>query len=255
MRRVFIELFLMEPEDVVELAKRLDLGAEIFLTVSRMEKFSETRIRELYLKRRDLAGFSIHGPYKDLVPGSIDPRIRQVTKERFLEVAEIAKKLDSEWIVLHLNFLSQIYGHEKLRKVWLEYAIRVFSELETFNIPIFLENSYEGDPTIFLDVLTNLDTDIFAMCFDIGHAYAYSDVKLEKWVEVLSSFIREVHVHETKRGQDLHLPLGSGYIDINKILSSIESNVGGGFIITLEPSSIEDLHKNLEWLRENGWIH
>ncbi len=254
MKRLFVEMFLLSPEENIEIAKKLKTGVELFLKTHILVKLTTTRVKEWRAELSGVKGVSTHGPYRDLIPGSFDPLIRKVTLKRYLQAIEVTSMLEAEWMVIHLNFNEHLYGQLKARKQWVRNAIELFRELESKKVPIFLENTEEKNPDIFVDILNALDSKYFGMCFDVGHAYAFSDEDLSVWVEKLAPFIREVHLHESMKGEDNHLPLGSNYIDVNRVLKMLDEKASSDFVLTLEPRSEEDLGRNIDWLRNNGWI-
>jgi len=254
MKRVFIHMFLYSLEETIQLAKKYNIGAELSLNTEKLLYIKENDINEISQKCVGISGLSIHGPFRDLFPGSSDPDIREVALDRYIETLMVAKALNAEWVVFHLNYYSQMYGTERLRKTWLLNAIDTFSRIAELKIKVHIENTHENDPEIFFDLLKYINEKNFWMCLDVGHAHAYSNKDLEHWIELLSPYIREVHIHESPRGEDKHMVLGSGYINVNSVLNLIEERTEGDFVITLEPVTVEDLETNLNWLRENGWI-
>ena len=253
MRRIFIHFFQAELEDAINIARKYNAGVELPLSTERLLKLDESRLERLKEIAKNIQ-LSIHGPFRDLYPGAIDPDVREVALGRYIEAIGIAKKLGAEWTVFHLNYVPLIYGGKRLRARWLNNTIKTFSEIAILGERIHLENTYEDSPLIFREVLEVLSDKNFHMCLDIGHANAFSGEQLELWVEELSSFIAEVHLHESYKGRDLHLPLGSGQIDINRFLVLLEEKGVKNYIITLEPASLDDLERNLEWLKTNGWL-
>jgi len=254
MKRVFIEMFLLTPEENIELARKLNVGVELFIKTHILIKLTTKEIKEWKTDLEGVNGVSIHGPYRDLVPGSLDPLIRKVTLKRYLQALEITSMLDAEWMVIHLNFNEHMYGQAKVRREWIRNTVNLLNELLDKKVLILLENTEERDPDIFVEIFNMLDSDYLGMCFDVGHAFAFSDKDLFEWVSKVSKYVKEVHLHESMKGVDAHLPLGSGHIDINKVLSEIENEAGSDFTITLEPRNEEELYQDLKWLRDNGWI-
>lgn len=254
MMRVFVEMFLRSPEENIEIAKRLGLGVELFLKTHILMELTASRIKDWKSSVIELKGIATHGPYKDLVPGSFDPLIREATLRRFLQAISISSEIGAEWVVFHLNFNEHVYGHSKTREIWIRNALMLFGELVSKRFLFLLENTEEKDPDIFMDIVKRVDSKYIGVCFDVGHAYAFSNKDLHEWIHKLAPYIREVHLHESKRGIDAHLPLGSGYIDVNSLLASLEEEASSDFVITLEPRSEEDLYKDISWLRENGWF-
>lgn len=254
MKRIFIEMFLLTPEENIELARKYNVGVELFIKTHILIKLTTKQIKKWKMNLKDVNGVSIHGPYKDLVLGSIDPLIREVVLKRYLQALKIASMLNAEWMVIHLNFDEHVYGQAKTREKWIKNAVSLLNKLLNKEVLILLENTKERDPELFVKIFNSLDNDYIGMCLDVGHAFAFSDKNLHEWIVKVSKYIKEVHLHESIKGVDAHLPLGSGHIDINKVLSEIENETSGDFVITLEPRNEKELHQNLRWLKNNGWI-
>ena len=148
------------------------------------------------------------------------------------------------------------YGYPHIRKKWIRNAITLFSEINNSlkkRFKIHLENSFENDPEIFLEILKGIKSDNFRICLDIGHINVYSIQPIEYWIDKLAPYIEEVHLHNNDGKADHHWTLDVGNIDIENILHELENKVGK-FVLTLEPRNREDLEKNLKWLEERGWL-
>ncbi len=240
--------------EAIEISKKLGIGLEMSLVTNVLLDLREDDIEKLKESVKGLNGLSVHGPFRDLIIGSMDPDIREITIDRYVETIMISQSLGAEWVLFHLNYIPLVYSSERLRRIWLNNAVNSFEQILKLAVPIHIENTYEDDPKVFKDFFERLRSDKIFMCLDIGHAYAYSNIEISEWITVLSPYIREVHLHESLKGKDVHAALGSGYIDMSKVLTELENNCGNDLIITLEPANDEDLQRSIEWLREHGWI-
>ena len=83
----------------------------------------------------------------DLRPGAIDPKIRQVSLERFRRLFEIAASFRPRSIVLHPSYDEKYYVSSGSK--WLENSIDTWTQLiplaEGLDTRIALENVYEAD--------------------------------------------------------------------------------------------------------------
>jgi len=249
--KIYVHPFLFSIEEQIKIAKEFKLGLEIsFLREPKnlevrkelkniVEMLKDTRIK-----------ISAHLPSREVLLGAFNEDVRALSLRRTLKWLKVAKQLEAQWAVLHLNFIDSFYHHVEDR--WLYYFMESMREVLHEKMPVYLENSEEKTPLIFRKVLEKIDNRVF-VCFDIGHAFGYSNVSLLKWVDELSPWIREIHIHETEKGKDLHKPLGSGFIEIEKILRYIDELVED-YVITLEPVNLKQLENDIKWLRERGFI-
>jgi len=247
--KIYVHPFLFSIEEQIKIAKEFKLGLELSLLrePENLKKNFE-KIAKMLVDAR--IRISTHLPTREVLLGAFNKSIRTISLERTLKWLRIAKRLKAQWAVLHLNFIDSFYQHVEGK--WLEYLMKSLREILREKIPIYLENSEEKGPFIFRRVLEKLSDKVF-MCFDIGHAFGYSNTSILRWIDELSPWIKEVHIHETEKGKDLHKPLGSGFMEIEKILRYIDEFVGD-YVITLEPVDLKQLENDIKWLRERGFI-
>ena len=94
------------------------------------------------------AGLTVtfHAPFMDLRPGAIDPKIRQVSLERLLQVFDLIPYFRPLSVVCHASFDKRYYVSSE--QMWLENSIKTWQRLLTLAVEmktiIALENVYEG---------------------------------------------------------------------------------------------------------------
>ena len=70
-----------------------------------------------------LAGFdgevTLHGPYLNLIPTSIDKKVKEVAELRYLQAVDAAEKLGAGQLVIH-SFYDTTTGYSKYDELWLE---------------------------------------------------------------------------------------------------------------------------------------
>ena len=79
-------------EDADALAREYDLGLELadFTYAPMME--DPDRVKTAERKMEGIHTFLFHGPFAELCPCAIDPRVRQVSMDRVIQAAELAEK-------------------------------------------------------------------------------------------------------------------------------------------------------------------
>ncbi|MGQ4891184.1 MAG: sugar phosphate isomerase/epimerase family protein [Candidatus Njordarchaeia archaeon] len=248
---IFVEPFLFNVRDSIEIAKKHGLGLELLVTP---ERYSELELKSVSMELRRLKKLSIHGPIYDITPGAVDPLAIELTRRRYEETLKFATKFEAEWALFHLAFNPLEFWHPITQKKWIERATNFFNlYFPETGIKIHLENSFEKEPEIFLKVLDGISNNEIFVCLDVGHVSAYSNRPVSEWIDKLSPYIKEVHLHNNDGKYDQHWRLDKGVIDIEKVLKNLEDKVGD-FYLTLEPIDASDLERNLQILKELSYL-
>ena len=158
---------------------------------------------------------TIHAPFMDLNPGSVEPLIREATLRRFQQVLDAAAILKPAVVVMHPGYDRWRYGEQQDQ--WLRHAIATFRRVLEWSEPvgctIAVENIFEEEPATLKALLEAVDHPRLRHCFDVGHWNLFGKVPLEEWFAELGSSIAEVHVHDNYGRRDDHAPIGEGNID------------------------------------------
>ena len=240
-------------DDVYRLAKENNLGVEIqnFCFPSNIENPQPIE-EELNNKVKDIKGLSLHGPFLELVPASLDCEIRKVTKNRFTTAYDIASRLKVKNLVLHSGFIPKTYTPD----VWLENSISFWqdflSDKHGQDIEIHIENVYEEDYSLMRKLIDAVANPKFSMCLDIGHVNTNSSRSLEVWIKELKDRIGYVHLHNNQGVRDDHNGLWKGTIDMVKVLDNLET-FSPKAIWTLE-TQIEETEESVDWLKQKGFL-
>ncbi len=196
--------------------------------------------------RRALVGFagpiSLHGPFVDLFSGSVDPRIAAVAMERYRQSLEIAAELGAWLVNFHLNY-NPLVDEPSYRPRWLERQAAFWSELaieaQEVGVRIALENMWEPDPFLQVEVIQRVNHFHIGVCLDIGHAYLYSRVPIHAWINILEPVLIYAHLHNTTGVQDRHLPLNQGVIPVEPVLIRLAQCLNRPMLILEMPSLAE----------------
>ncbi|MGB9792868.1 MAG: sugar phosphate isomerase/epimerase family protein, partial [Thermacetogeniaceae bacterium] len=122
---------------------------------------------------KDFSGeVTVHGPYINLVPTSIDKKIREVAELRYLQGVEAAEKLGARKMVIH-SFYDLKSGYSGYDEFWLEENLKFWSrfleKIEGSGITILLENCYDQQPEVFGRLISGIGSLLFGSCLDLGH--------------------------------------------------------------------------------------
>ncbi len=164
---------------------------------------------------------TIHAPFTDVSIGAIDKKVRRVSIERLKRAIDIAVIFDAVDMVFHSGWERKIYAD--MLDTWLENATESLLEIceyaEKSSLKIMLENVFELDPHLHLELFNRVNQEVLGFCLDVGHVYAFSKTKLNKWIELLGNRIGHLHLHDNNGDEDEHLAPGSGIIDFDVVFS------------------------------------
>lgn len=187
---------------------------------------------------------TIHAPFIDLNPGSLDPAIRSVTHNRVQQVFQAAQELKPKVIVFHPGYDDIRYGKNRLD--WLKNSIDFWGEFipqaEQIGFVIAMENIFEKEPSTLKALLEAFDSPNFRHCFDVGHWNMFTTVSMENWFTELGSFVAESHIHDNHGEADEHLPLGEGEINFELLFEQLKKYAPSA-VWTIEAHSVERLER------------
>jgi sugar phosphate isomerase/epimerase len=198
---------------------------------------------------------SIHLPFHDLQPGSIDDLILEATRTRLKKSMQVAKVYEPKFLVAHAYFIplySDLFS-KWFNRAWWTWR-QVLDEWPE-HPPLYLENVREKDPRPLGDILSELARFNVKFCFDVGHWSSYGSggqyQNLSFWIQTMAPFLEHLHLHDNDGIADQHLGLGQGAIPWAELFAGIELlELSPG--VTLEPHSEEDLNYSLAFMRQHS---
>ena len=193
---------------------------------------------------------SLHGSSFDLNPGSTDSKVLEVTKYRYLQSIDIAKRVNARYVIFHSQ-VNPLLTIKRIRGMKLENQINFWKDLLDNEIPndicILIENEYDDTYEDIKLIYDKVDKHNFGVCLDIGHVLAYSKVKLEDWISNLGQRIKYIHLHWNDGNEDTHDEPSNNELSIlSELLGKYDLNP----IITLEYYS-EDIYEEVNRIREH----
>ena len=202
---------------------------------------------------RDVEGIEsrwFHAPFAEISPCAIDPRVRELTKERYRQSIGVAAELGIRRIVIHGGYIPYVYFPESYVegsvRFWREFLLEIPKD-----VTIALENVMEPDPAMLVEIAKRVNDKRLGLCLDIGHANCEtSGLPPLEWIEPMSPYLKHLHLHDNTGGRDLHLPLGEGSIPVECILKRAEG------LCPEATFTIENMRSagSIEWLREKGFL-
>ena len=214
---------------------------------TREERPSDRRLRDLR-ESRDLTR-TIHAPYGDANPGSLNEGRRRATRDRIVEALDTAAAIGARAVVVHGGSVTRSYP-DRVKSYAREQAIRTIREAarhaDDVGVPLRVENqpvkrkpryntSTPENLVAFLDDV-GLDTDYLGVTLDVGHATA-SGVDYESFVETFGDRIVVAHLHDNDGTADDHDPIAA--------YEAVAADVGAPYNV-LEMKSKADVERCVE---------
>lgn len=229
------------------------LNPEIGFDAEALDASPLSRLETVAGRLRD-AGLAVtfHAPFMDLSPGSPDPKIRDLTRQRLGQLIRLIPLFRPKTVVCHTGYDHRRYWH--IRDLWLNNSLDIWSEIagdiQSGGTVLMLENVYEQSPGDMIDLLEHLSDYGVGFCLDSGHQAVFSNLPMDAWIASLGPYLAQLHLHDNSGKQDEHLALGRGRIDFRhlfKLLTAISSIQP---VITLEPHREEELWPSLRYLEK-----
>ena len=232
---------LLKDEEMRQVVEATDVGIEsIEFSISENLDCLNEKIVE-YIERLEYIGtrnLTLHGPFLDLNPMAYDSMVRAVTKARFTQTYEAAKRLGAKKIIFHTGFVPGVYyltdWANRMAEFWNE-----FMEGKS-GVQILMENVYDKEISPMIEVEQKVESPDFKLCLDIGHAHCYSPRSLSDWIQTFGEHAGHVHIHDNCGDRDSHLGLGRGNIPIDETLEMLMAYMPDADY-TIECSIMEDV--------------
>lgn len=163
---------------------------------------------------------SLHGPFFDLIPASSDPEVRDLALRRMTRALDAAEALGQRRMVFHTGWMPKTYPDE----LWLSNSLSFWRELGQKmpgSCEVYLENVYEGDPRLLVQLLDSLGDGRFGACLDLGHVNVNSGLNPRAWIDALGTRIGHVHLHNNYGRNDDHNGLDRGSLEMAPLLAAL----------------------------------
>ncbi len=236
---------------------RHGINPEISFNYDSLDNFSLKDYEDV-AKELQSHGLSItlHAPYIDLCPGSPDPKVKEVARYRFSQILSLIPVFKPEAVVFHTGFEEKKY--HGLRDVWQKNSIEIWrwiaEDLKKRSVKFLLENVFERRPEDMILLMEGLlDYENAGLCFDPAHAVVFSIIPIERWLRLISPYLKEIHLHNNSGTWDEHRGLNIGIIDFEEVFQILSKLKREPPLITLEVHKEEEFWPSLEYL-EKIWV-
>jgi len=234
-RGVFVNLFEPDPEAWLRQIERYD---DVLPRDSHYELLMESVPNDAALRRLDQATFSrqitVHGPYVGVSLAHPDADLRSASVQRVIRSARAAAELGAKVLTVHAGPVG----------VWEDRSdslSRLVDSLEEIAqvaspMPIAIENmpTRSGgtrELVVSCSDLIQLGTmsDAFSYAVDIGHCIQNGE-DFSAMLSLHSERIANIHLHDGHAGGAAHLPLGSGELDLNRVIDLLSASQYNGHV-------------------------
>ena len=238
----------------VDLALEFGLGVELmhFASPDILDGNLLGTASEVKRALADIRGpLSLHGPFFDMSPGSVDERVNEICRMRFNQALHTAAELGAQRMVVHANFIASI-RNDFYRRGWHARNVDFWSAFvevaRSYNVVIAVENMWEFDPDIIGDLLKQINHPNLRACLDVGHANLFgSEVAFDNWLSSLSEYIVHTHMNNNDGKIDIHMDFTHGVLDYNEVLPKIRA-LPNRPTMTLEMDEVEFMKLSLPYL-------
>ena len=257
MKRILIIPDVTNLSEYEKLASVYNLGYEYndFYKTSILDDEKKLKnILDTYKSGKQPSYCTLHGAFFDVIPFSMDEKIREISILRIHQSIDSARKVGAKAVIFHTNY-NPFLNSEEYIDGWIENNARFWSEVLRDNpdINIYLENMFDLTSDILEELASRLcEYDNFGICLDYAHS-ALSKEKPEQWARKLGKYVKHIHINDNDLVRDLHLPWGAGKIDRQSFYECYEKYMSQASVL-VETSSLQDIKQSLEMLEAEGFL-
>jgi len=206
----------------------LNLEISRFGEIETLDNNFDALLEEAKEALKDFTGkLTLHGFFIDLNPACPDPKIKEATIYRYNQALKIARELKAQTIVFHSGY-NGLVKHPVYHSNFLKESINFWKEFikqfEETGIMAVLENTYENEPDIIIQIIDNVASPNFKMCIDTGHVNINSQYSVKEWIEKVGTRLHHMHLHNNSGYADEHRSIYNGTVDFNQVLDTLKNN-------------------------------
>ena len=225
-----------------------EIGLDAY-SLSNYQRREFTRTARAFIKAR--RRITLHAPFQDLLPGALDEMILRTSRRRLAQAFRLLPVFQPASIVCHLGYDAKLYLWDRAN--WLQRSAATWKEFAavaaTHGVTVMLENVYEDDPDLFVELLQLANAPNLQVCLDVGHLQAFGDGDYGRWLNTLWPHIGQLHLHDNQGDKDDHLALGQGTVPLDFVLNFLARRDRQP-MVTLEPHQEGSLAPSLEYLSQ-----
>ena len=205
----------------------------------------------------------IHGPYKGIWINAEDPLLADAVVQRLSTGLAIAGELGATHMVVHSPFTtfgspfvthSSSAGRESELSATRVVLERLLPLAESIGCTLVLENIYDTNPRLWLDLVQTINSPALRLSVDVGHAFLTSQIggpPPDQWIREAGEWLAHVHLQDSDGCADRHWRIGQGNLNWYAIFSALsEINVSPRLL--LEMRHVRDVEASARWLFQRG---
>lgn len=194
----------------------------------------------------------VHGPWR-YPPRDALPEERAERMEKMKRSLRLTVALGCRYWVVHpiMPFGVEDRGtadEEKTFRLNLEFMTELSDYAAALGVTVCLENMpflkfSLSKPADILRVVEAVNRPNFQVCLDTGHVCVFGkELEIGEEVRRLGDHLRVMHVHDNKKGRDLHLMPRMGILDWESLVAALkEIGYSGVFSLeTVPPDGLPD---------------
>lgn len=248
-------------EENVKLCKLLGLD---FVEINmNLPFFQSDRIMASELRRLQKAydvDFTFHLP-EDIDIAHLNDKVRAVNHQIVLETLELMMAVECNKLNMHMNNgiyfklpQEKIFLYEKFNDAYMEninaFRQQVSHLIKGIHMKVCIENTGIFHKNYLVKAVDHiLDSECFALTWDIGHDYSSGHLDAPFMLERLHR-IDHFHIHDAI-GEKNHLELFTGEIQIQDFLNLIHEK---GASAVIETKSKDALERSVQALKKRGLL-
>ena len=191
----------------------------------------------------------LHAPFCDLCPGSCDPLVRAVARQRYQRACATATRLGMSGVIFHHGYAPNTSSFDQWIKRSKDFWLDLHEETGA-KLHFYIENLLERSPELLGDLIRQMDHPQIGACLDVGHAHAYSTTPVLNWIQTLGETIHYVHLHDNFGQKDDHLGLGQGTIPVEIMIGELVAKAPEAYW-AIETNE-QGIHASFAWLESHA---
>lgn len=160
----------------------------------------------------------VHLPFRQPLYTGVE-ELDEALVDYFDRLLEFSSELDAEKAVVHVDCRYTVEIQESIDGLVNQMTV-INSLGEEYDVEICFENVNVGSiHGITIHELGEIcREEEFSMCLDTGHGFAeVGQEELEMFIAEYGETVSHLHLQDTREGEDLHLPIGVGEIEFDKL--------------------------------------
>ncbi len=181
--------------------------------------------------------------------GSSIKSLREATVQEAIRYFEVFNKLGVEFITIHANWPNMLFSQKEGVEFQIESLKELLKEAKKYNLKLMYEPIDTLDDSVenVSAILEEIPELFFHL--DIGHTNLFGR-KPEEFIEKFHQKLKHVHLHDNFGNADLHLPIGGGAIDWERVLKILKKYYDGTITLEIFSKDKNDVLLSKEKLKE-----